>query len=105
MSYKSFFSFFIFMAIFSCKSEHQFIINAPKKIQTNKELTISVSEKNNKTIDSVQFSIDDKKIKGDANKTSLKINDYKLGKHVITAIVFYESKTMKVTETIYFLAD
>ncbi len=105
MFYKSFFSFIIFMAIFSCKSEHKFIINAPKKIQTNKELTISVSEKNNKIIDSVQFSIDDKKIKVDANIATLKIDNYKLGKHVITAIVFHENKTTKVSETIYFLAD
>jgi len=105
MSYKSFFNFFIFLTIFSCKSDYKFIINAPKKIQTNQELTISVSEKNNKAIDSVQFSIDDKKIKGDANTATLKINDSKLGKHVITAIVFHENKTTKVTETVYFLAD
>jgi len=105
MSYKSFLSFFIFIAIFSCKSEHKFILNTPAKIQTNQELTISVSEKNNKTIDSVQFLIDDKKVKSDLTSATLKINDYKLGKHVITAIIFYENKTSKVTETIYFLAD
>jgi glutamine cyclotransferase len=105
MSYKSFLSFFIFIAIFSCKSEHKFILNTPTKIQTNQELTISVSEKNNKTIDSVQFLIDDKKVKSDLTSATLKINDYKLGKHVITAIIFYENKTSKVTETIYFLAD
>lgn len=105
MSYKSFFSFFIFIAIFSCKSEHKFIINAPQKIQTNQELTISVSEKNNKPIDSVQFLIDDKKVKSGQTSATLKINDYKLGKHVITAVIFYENKSLKVTETIYFLAD
>jgi glutamine cyclotransferase len=105
MFYKSFLSFFIFLAIFSCKSEHKFIINAPQKIQTNKELTISVSEKNNKTIDSVQFLLDDKKVKSSQNSATLKINDFKLGKHTITAIVFYEAKTAKASETIYFLAD
>ncbi|MFZ2283364.1 MAG: glutaminyl-peptide cyclotransferase [Lutibacter sp.] len=105
MFYKSFFSFFIFLAIFSCKSEHKFIINAPEKIQTNKDLTISVSEKNNKTIDSVQFLLDNKKVKSSQNSATLKINDFKLGKHTITAIVFYEDKTSKVSETIYFLAD
>ncbi|HEY9167949.1 MAG TPA: glutaminyl-peptide cyclotransferase [Lutibacter sp.] len=105
MSYKLFFSFFTFILLFSCKSEHKFIINTPKKIQINKELIISVSEKNNATIDSVQFSIDDKKIEADANAATLKINDYKLGKHVITAIVFYENKSVKITETVYFLAD
>jgi len=105
MSYKPFFSFFIFIAIFSCKSEHKFILNTPTKIQTNQELTISVSEKNNKSIDSVQFLLDDKKVKRDKTSATLKINDYKLGKHIITAIIFHDNKTTKVTETIYFLAD
>lgn len=105
MSYKSFFSFFIFLAIFSCKSEHKFIINAPEKIQTNQELTISVSEKNNKAIDSVQFLIDDKKVKSGQTSATLKINQYKLGKHIVTAIIFYENETTKVKETVYFLAD
>jgi glutamine cyclotransferase len=105
MFYKSFFSFFIFLAIFSCKSEHKFIINAPEKIQTNQELTISVSEKNNKAIDSVQFLIDDKKVKSGQTSATLKINQYKLGKHIVTAIIFYANETAKVTETVYFLAD
>ena len=105
MPYKTFFSFFIFLAIFSCKSEYKFIINAPEKIQTNQELTISVSEKNNKPIDSVQFLIDDKKVKSGQTSATLKINQYKLGKHIVTAIIFYENETTKVTETIYFLAD
>jgi glutamine cyclotransferase len=81
------------------------MINAPKKIQTNQELTFSVSEKNNKPIDSVQFLLNDKKVKSDLTSATLKINDYKLGKHIITAIIFHENKTTKVTETVYFLAD
>jgi glutamine cyclotransferase len=81
------------------------MINAPQKIQINKELTISVSEKNDQLIDSVQFLMDDKKVKSDKTSATLKINDYKLGKHIITAIIFHDNKTTKVTETIYFLAD
>jgi len=105
MYYKSISSFFIFITLFSCKSEHKFMINVPKKIQTNHELTFSVSEKNNKPIDSVQFLLNDKKVKSDLTSATLKINDYKLGKHIITAIIFHENKTTKVTETVYFLAD
>ena len=105
MSYKPFFSFSIFILLFSCKSELKFMINAPQKIQINKELTISVSEKNDQLIDSVQFLMDDKKVKSDKTSATLKINDYKLGKHIITAIIFHDNKTTKVTETIYFLAD
>jgi len=105
MSYKPFFFIFIFITLFSCKSEYKFILNTPKKIQSNQELTISISEKNDKPIDSVQFSIDTKKIISNFTTASLKVSDYKLGKHTITAIVFYENKTKKVIHPIYFMAD
>jgi len=87
------------------KSEYKFILNSPNKIQSNEELTFSISEKGNKPIDSVQFSIDSKKIRTNINSATLKISDYTLGKHTITAIVFYENKTKKVTKPIYFMAD
>jgi len=81
------------------------MLNTPKKIQSNKELTISISEKDDKPIDSVQFSIDTHKIKSNGTTTTLKISDYRLGKHTITAIIFYQNKTKKVTKPVYFLAD
>lgn len=105
MYYKSIFSIFILTLLLSCKSEYKFILNTPKKIQSNQELTISISEKNKKPIDSVQFSIDSKKIVSKTNSVTLKISDYTLGKHTVTAIVFYENKTEKVTQPIYFMAD
>ena len=105
MSYKSFLSLFLFITLFSCKNEYQFFINSPKKTQTNQELTISISEKGNKPIDSVQFSIDSKKLKSNGDAVTLKISDFTLGKHTITAIVFYENKTKKVTQPVYFMAD
>ncbi len=105
MSYKSILSIFSLTLLLSCKSEYKFVLNTPQKIQSNKELTISISEQNNKPIDSVQFSIDYKKVVSTANSVTLKISDYTLGKHTITAIIFYENKTQKVTQPIYFMAD
>ena len=105
MSYKSIFSIFIFIFLISCKSEYKFVLSTPKKIQSNQRLTISISEKNNQPIDSVQFSIGSKKIQSNGFSTTLEISDYRLGKHTITAIVFYENKTKKVTKPIYFMAD
>lgn len=105
MLYKSFFSLFIFTFLLSCKSEYKFVLNTPKKIQSSQELTISISEKGSKPIDSVQFSIDSKKIQSSKNTVSLKVNNYKLGKHTITAIIFYENKTKKISKPIYFMAD
>ncbi|VAW25380.1 Glutamine cyclotransferase [hydrothermal vent metagenome] len=105
MLHKSFFSLFIFVFLLSCKSEYKFVLNTPKKIQSSQELTISISEKGNKPIDSVQFSIDSKKIKTHKNAITLKVNGYKLGKHTVTAIIFYEDKTKKISKPIYFMAD
>lgn len=106
MSYKSFIGFaVILLVISSCKSEYKFILNTPKSLQTNQELTVSISEKGNKPIDSVQFSIGKTKIKSLNNSATLNIKDFKLGKHTVTAIVFYESKTKKVTKPVYIMAD
>jgi len=102
---KLFFSLFIFTMLLSCKSEYKFVLKTPKKVQVNKKLTISLSEKNNKKIDSVQFFIDSKKIKSENNSSTLTISNYKLGKHHITALVFYENKSKKVVKPVYFMAD
>ena len=81
------------------------MINAPEKIKSNQELSISLSEKNDQPIDSVQFSLGSKKINSTNKKASFKLNELRLGKHQLTAIVFYENKTTKVNKTIYVLAD
>lgn len=105
MSYKSLICFFVLLATFSCKSEYKFVINAPQKIQVDQELTFSISEKNNKPIDSVQFSLGNKKLNNVSSSVTIKINGYRLGKHQVTAIVFYENKTKKITKPIYIMAD
>lgn len=90
----------------ACKSEYRFNLNSPAKLQINQKLTMSVSEKNEQDIISVQFSIDDKKLPSTENLTlDIPINDYTLGKHTIGALIFYTNKTKKISKTIYFLAD
>jgi len=102
---KSFYSLIIFASLISCKSEYKFVLKTPKKIPTNQSLTISLAEKNDKKIDSVQFFIDSKKLKTEKLSVTLPISKYKLGKHTITALAFYENKTKKVTKSVYFMAD
>ncbi|REE79999.1 glutamine cyclotransferase [Lutibacter oceani] len=105
MSNKSLLGLFLFISLISCKSEYKFVLNAPNKIQSNKILEISISEKEGKPIKSVQFSIDNQKITSEGTSVSININDYRLGKHEVTALVFYEDKTKKVTKPVYFMAD
>jgi len=105
MLYKSFIGFILFLTIISCKSEYKFVFNSPKKIQSNQKLTISISEKGNKPFDSIQFSIGNQKLKGTNNSATFNVSNYKLGKHTLTAIVFHENKSTKVTRPIYIMAD
>lgn len=106
MSYKSLIGFAVILFIISsCKSEYKFILNTPKSVQANQELTVSISEKGDKPIDSVQFSIGNTKIKSTNNTATLNIAGFKLGKHTVTAIVFYENKTKKETKPVYIMAD
>lgn len=92
--------------IFSCKNDYNFKLETPKKLNVNEILNISLIEKNNNPIDSVQLTIDNEKIiLSDNFNAKLDIKDYKLGRHTITALVFYTKKTKKITKTVYFLAD
>lgn len=90
----------------SCDADYKLELKLPKKIQVNEELNLSVVEKNNKPVDSVQFFIDNKLLyNGKSAHCKVIINEYKLGKHQIKAKVFFESKSQEIQKDIYFLAD
>ncbi|AOW20295.1 glutaminyl-peptide cyclotransferase [Urechidicola croceus] len=107
MSFKQILPFLLIVTIItSCKTEYNFSLKTPKKLNINNKLNITFNDKNKNSIDSVQFSIDNNIIKTGTNLTTkIDISDYKLGRHTVNAVVFYEGKTKKVTNTIYFLAD
>ncbi|WP_111709464.1 glutaminyl-peptide cyclotransferase [Lutibacter citreus] len=105
MSYKTFSGLFLFLILISCKSEYKFVLKTPSKIQTNEVLEVSISEKEGKPIKSVQFSIDNKKITSEGTSAKINTKDFRLGKHQLTALVFFEDKTEKVTKAVYFMAD
>lgn len=105
MSYKTISGLIFLVILSSCKSDYKFALNSPNKLQSNETLKISISEKDGKPIKSVQFSIDNTKITSEGNSAKINIKDYRLGKHQITALVFFEDKTKKVTKPVYFMAD
>lgn len=104
---KTFFSVLLIIIIFSsCESDYKLHFKTPKKIQINQELILKVGEKNNKPIDSVQFYLNQEKL-STHQKLDLTHNiiNYRLGKHVLKAIVFYKGKSQELLHDIYFLAD
>jgi len=93
---------FLLVFIFtSCGNKYNLELKSPTTIQVDKPLKISVKEKNGNPIDSVHYFINGIEI---LNYNSVDINDYKLGKHAISATVFYQGKQKKLNNTIYFLA-
>lgn len=99
-------SFFkiLFLALFlsSCEEKLKITVQFPKKINIQKKLSIKVSVKKT-ALDSLKIYLDGKKI-SDSSAVSLDISNYKLGKHSLTAAVFYQKKNKKSRHTIYFLA-
>lgn len=90
---------FLFL-INSCGNKYQLQLESPKSIQIDKPLSISVKEKSGNPIDSIQYFINGKIID---NNEAIDINGFKLGKQAISATIFYEGKSKKLNNTVYFL--
>ncbi len=90
----------------NCESKYKLNLISPKKIQINQKLSIKVEEANNKPIDSVQFFLNQLKFSSSTNiDATLDISEFRLGKHSLKAIVFFDGKSEELTKEIYFLAD
>ena len=93
------------LVLSSCQSDYKFTLKSPKKIQINKTLILEVNEAHDLPVDSVKYSIDNKHYQGTALTQEFDLSNFKLGKHVITALVFADNKTKKLYQEIYFLSD
>ncbi|MCF6349902.1 MAG: glutaminyl-peptide cyclotransferase [Flavobacteriaceae bacterium] len=85
----------------SCKTEYKLKLETPKTLSKEGKFTAKVSEKNAKIIDSVLYSLNGKKL---STNNNFDLSKERLGKHVIAAVVFYEGKNKKLTNTITKLA-
>ena len=84
----------------SCSNKYKLELDSPKTIQVSQKLNVTVSEKNGKPIDSVRYYLDGQQVEVSSN---IDISDKKLGKHAISATVFYGDEQKKLTNTIFFL--
>lgn len=91
----------ILLTISSCKSEYKLQLESPKQLQVSEKLSVSVTEKNNQPIDSTWYYLDGQKL---AAASAIDISDKKLGKHAVSATIFYGEEQKKLTNTIVFLA-
>ncbi len=94
----------IFLLFISCDKVYHFSLETPKKTILGKEISISLQEKNNYPIDSVQFFINSKLISNNNNTLLVNTTSLGVGKHLVSALVFYPGKTKKMNNSFEVLA-
>lgn len=91
--------------IISCSTEYKFKFEVPKKTALNKAIKATVSEENNNKIDRIQFFVNGKEIVSEENSATINTADLGVGKHVVSALVFYPEKSKKINNSFEVLAD
>ncbi|TXD54350.1 MULTISPECIES: glutaminyl-peptide cyclotransferase [unclassified Polaribacter] len=90
---------------FGCNENYKFTLEVAKKTTLNTSITISLTEKNNKPLDKIQFFINGQEITADGNTVTIKTADYGVGKHQVSALAFYPGKTKKINNFFEVFAD
>lgn len=91
--------------IISCNDNYKFTLEVPKNTTLNKSITAMVKEQNDKPIDSVHFFINGIKSISKKNATTINTQDFGVGKHQISALIFYPEKTKKINNSFEVLAS
>jgi glutamine cyclotransferase len=89
----------------SCAEGYKFTLNSPKKTTLNKSIKVSLTEKNNKEIDKIQFFVNGKEIATEGNSATIHTKDLGVGKHAVTALAFYPGTTVKKNGSFEIFAD
>lgn len=90
------------LSLSSCKSDYHFTLEMPKTVQSNGEFTAKLIT-NDIPIDSVLYALNGGK---SSTKNTFDISGKRLGKHVVSAIVFYNgNQNKKITNTVLHLAN
>ncbi|MCL4131233.1 UNVERIFIED_CONTAM: hypothetical protein GTU68_036434 [Idotea baltica] len=86
----------------SCGNSYQLQLTSPKSLKVNETLTVSVTEKNNKPIDSIRYYLNGNRL--DINE-NIDLSGNKLGTNAISATVFYPEGQKKLTNTLLIYAE
>lgn len=87
----------IVFTIISCNDEYELKLETPKQLPKEGKITVKVTEVNSQPIDSVLYALNGGK---SSAKNTFDLSNERLGKHVISAIVFYGERNKKLTNTV-----
>jgi len=89
----------------SCNDAYKFKLTTTKKIVINQVATATLTEVNNKPIDSIQFFVNGKRVASKGNSININTKELGVGKFTVTALAFYPEKTKKVNNSIEVLSN
>ena len=98
-------STFSALLLISCSEDYKFTLDVAKKTTLNAKVTLTLKEKNNKSVDKVQFFVNGKEVSANGNSATINTNDFGVGKHVVSALAFYPGKTKKINNSFVVYAD
>ena len=99
------FTYILIFLLSSCESEYKFTLETPKSTYLNSDIIISIKENNNKKVDKIEFYIDGKKFESTKNSLNINTSEIGIGKHSISALVFYPGKTKKINNSFEVMAE
>ncbi|MBL4642201.1 MAG: glutaminyl-peptide cyclotransferase [Flavobacteriaceae bacterium] len=93
------------LVLSSCNDPYKFKLTTSKKLVFNDEATATLTEKNNKLIDSIYFFVNGKRVASEGNSITFSTTNLGVGKYSVSALVFYPEKTKKVNNSIEILSN
>ncbi|MBL4569430.1 MAG: glutaminyl-peptide cyclotransferase, partial [Flavobacteriaceae bacterium] len=98
-------SFCTVILITSCNKGYKFKLTGSKKLSLNEKTTFTLTEANNKPIDSIHFFVNGQRIASIQNSISINSANFGVGKHAVAALVFYPEKTKKINKSMEVLSN
>lgn len=93
------------VALTSCsETNYKFNLNTTKKTTLGEKAAIKFEQLKGDQIDSVQLYVNNKRVNKTETSVSINTNDFGVGKHAVTALVFYPNKSKKLNNSIEILA-
>ena len=94
-----------FLLLTSCSDAYKFSLAHKKEVPLNYKMNVTLKEKNRKSIEKVQFFVNGKEISSNGASATIQTNSIGVGKHQISALVFYSEKTKKENSFFEVLAN
>jgi len=93
------------LVLSSCNDPYKFTLTTSKKLVFNEQATATLTEKNNKQIDSIHFFVNGKRVVSTGNSITFNTTDLGVGKYTVSALVFYPEKTKKINNSVEILSN